>query len=326
MVRSDPRRPASARRTTTIDSTWPDGLRGETVMTLGARDIVTGGGDDGGLRTIDEASVEVRVDPAGTVTAVTTITGASDVGPLGQLARLVGANVRSGFGVLVMDVLADQLSRRGLVASLMEDLSGAFLVSGFVPLRAGLFGLDPDTARSLAALQGEVCTGWATGGPLHRVLAEEGRFAVPVGPAAPPLDRDDPAGWHGLPSLPPDHHRRARLLDLVRGEGSTLLLRSHFRDSARTDGPEEVLHEYAVEAEVGADDRIARVDVDPRVLPWQACPGAVASGQRVVGVALDELPRMIRAELVGTSTCTHLNSSLRALADARSLASALPAA
>jgi len=306
----------SARRTTTIDSARPDGLRGPTVMTLAARDVVTDA--DGGLRAVDQVSLQVEVDPAGTVSSVE---GPPDAGPLG---RLVGANVRWGFGVLVMDVLADELARRTLVASLLEDLSGAFLVSGFVPLAAGVLGVDPASARSMAPLQADICTGWAEGGPLHRVLAEEGRFAVPAGPTAPPLDRDDPVGWHGLPPLPTDHHRRARLLDVVRGSGPMLGLRSHFRDSARTDGPEEVLHEYAVHAEVGADDRIARVEVDPRVLPWQACPGAVASAQRVVGIGLADLPRVVRADLVGTTTCTHLNSTLRALADARSLAVSLP--
>ena len=45
----------------------------------------------------------------------------------------------------------------------------------------------------------------------------------------------------------------------------------------------------------------------------------MASGQRVVGVALTDLPRMVRADLVGTTTCTHLNSTLRALADAQAL-------
>lgn len=119
---------------------------------------------------------------------------------------------------------------------------------------------------------------------------------------------------------------RARLLDLASGPGDrgALRLRSHFRDSARTDGPEEVLHEYAIGAEVGADGRISRVEVDPRVLRWEACPGAVASGQPVVGVALADLPRVVRGDLVGTSTCTHLNSTLRALADAQALDSVRP--
>ena len=55
-------------------------------------------------------------------------------------------------------------------------------------------------------------------------------------------------------------------------------MQSHFRDSYAGDEPEMVMHEYAVEAVVD-DDRIRRIEVDPRVLPWEACPGAVASAQ-----------------------------------------------
>jgi hypothetical protein len=56
------------------------------------------------------------------------------------------------------------------------------------------------------------------------------------------------------------------------------------------------------------------------VLPWEACPGAVASAERVVGVPLDDLARRARTELVGLTTCTHLTSTIRCLADVRALA------
>ncbi len=61
------------------------------------------------------------------------------------------------------------------------------------------------------------------------------------------------------------------------------------------------------------EGRIARVEVDARVLPWDACPGAVGSASRVVGVHVADLPAHVRAELQGPSTCTHLNSTLRSL-------------
>jgi hypothetical protein len=40
----------------------------------------------------------------------------------------------------------------------------------------------------------------------------------------------------------------------------------------------------------------------------------------VVGVAVDDLPGRVRADLRGAGTCTHLNSSLRCLADVAALA------
>ena len=62
----------------------------------------------------------------------------------------------------------------------------------------------------------------------------------------------------------------------------------------------------------------------PLVLPWQACPAAVASASRLVGVAAADLPGRVRTDLAGTSTCTHLNSTLRTLADVGALAPTVP--
>jgi len=55
------------------------------------------------------------------------------------------------------------------------------------------------------------------------------------------------------------------------------------------------------------------------VLPWQECPAAAASAQRLVGIDLAEVVARVRADFVGPSTCTHLNSTLRALADLQAL-------
>jgi hypothetical protein len=51
------------------------------------------------------------------------------------------------------------------------------------------------------------------------------------------------------------------------------------------------------------------------VLPWQECPAALGSAGRINGMAVGELRNRIRTEFVGTSTCTHLNDTLRALGD-----------
>ncbi len=82
------------------------------------------------------------------------------------------------------------------------------------------------------------------------------------------------------------------------------------------------MHEYVVRAVVDRRRRLARVEVEPRVLPWRECPGAVASAQRLVGVSVDEIPARVRRDLVGTTTCTHLNSTLRCLTDVGALAPA----
>jgi hypothetical protein len=51
------------------------------------------------------------------------------------------------------------------------------------------------------------------------------------------------------------------------------------------------------------------------VLPWQECPGAIGSATRIQGMTLSAMRDRVRAEFVGISTCTHLNDTLRAIAD-----------
>jgi len=97
-------------------------------------------------------------------------------------------------------------------------------------------------------------------------------------------------------------------------------VQQHFRDSYAGSEGETVMHEYLVDAAFDGAGRLVAIDVDPRVLPWQACPGALAGAQGLVGVAISDIPMRVRSDLVSTSACTHLNSTLRALADAHSLA------
>jgi hypothetical protein len=69
--------------------------------------------------------------------------------------------------------------------------------------------------------------------------------------------------------------------------------------------------------------RIGSISARAHVLPWMECPGALASAQRVAGMELSELRARVRKEFVGRSTCTHLNDSLRSLADISALHHAL---
>jgi hypothetical protein len=309
LAATPPAAPGAARRTTSIDVTRPDGLLGPCAIALRGRDVA-------GAEVVDEVELTVPVDTAGRV-------GQAAGRGAGVLGPLTGASLRSGFGRRLAAALPADLERRTLVASLLEDMAGAFLVSGYALLRGGALPADPATAAQRAELQADVCIGWQVGGPLHRVLAEEGRSALPLGPPAPAIEDADPDGWHDLPPLRAGTVRRRRVLDAVPSpDGRRAALRAHFRDSHAGDGGETVMHEYAVDAGVDGDGCLARVGVDPRVLPWEACPGAVASAARVVGVALADLPRQVRADLVGPSTCTHLNSTLRSLTDALALLSA----
>jgi hypothetical protein len=296
-----------------IDITRPDGLLGPVVAVLAGRDRAVAAG--GRPHVLAEVSLAVRVAESGEVA------GIDGGGPPG-LGELVGAGLRSGFGRRAATALPDDAARRTLVASLLDDLPGAYHVSGYALARGGVL---PGGANGpeRAALQADICAGWAVGEPLHDLLAATGRIAIPSGPPAPALERADPDGWHALAALGEGTVRRRRLLDVA---GATrppgLAVRAHFRDSWSGEGTEIALHEYGIEAAVDGDRRVTRVEVDARVLPWDACPGAVASASRVVGVAVADLPARVRADLVGPSTCTHLNSMLRSLVDVSALAAA----
>ncbi|MGF7234353.1 MAG: DUF2889 domain-containing protein, partial [Frankia sp.] len=99
-----------------------------------------------------------------------------------------------------------------------------------------------------------------------------------------------------------------------------------FRDShVDGGGLETVVHEYSVAATIDpATMRFTDCQATIGVLPWQECPGAVGSARRLVGTPVEGLRTSIRESFVGTSTCTHLNDTLRALEDVGDLVRELP--
>ena len=90
-----------------------------------------------------------------------------------------------------------------------------------------------------------------------------------------------------------------------------------FRDSVMSpEGEETVVHEYTVDATVDPETMtVVACSAVPRVLPWRECPQAIGSAGRIVGVRVVDLRPEVRTELVGPSTCTHLNDVLRGLED-----------
>src|SRR4029079_295467 len=149
-------------------------------------------------------------------------------------------------------------------------------------------------------------------------LRHDGEVPVVTGPVAPALEADDDAeSWHPILPLPPGAMRRRRCLDVFAAEGGVHPFEAHFRDShVSDDGVETIVHEYLVSGLVDAGSRtLVTVVPEARVLPYAECPNALVSADQVVGWSLDELRRVLHHELVGTSSCTHLNDTLRSLAD-----------
>jgi hypothetical protein len=322
----------SVRRTANIDTTRPHGLRADAQVDGRARDLRTN--PDGTTEVVGEAWLRATVGPTQKLLSITT---SPEVPALGQL---VGASVGSGFRSRVNEVVTGECEdgecREGsLLYLLLDDLPGATLISGYVLHRAGLLDEPPiDADPKLPppkrpppdfGRRGDLCAGWAQDATMMVRIRETGSIPVPVGPVAPVLEREgDPFSWHAMADLPPLSVRRRRRLDLIApaAPGDEHRIDLHFRDShTGEDGVETVLHEYTVTGAADAGSgQIVSVAARAQVLPWLECPGAVASAERLAGMELSSLRPTIRNEFVGRSTCTHLNDSLRSLADITALA------
>jgi hypothetical protein len=307
-----PRAPGSVRRTTTIDTTFPDGLGGRVVIHVRGRDLHTR--PAGETTVLDELAVDLDVDAwAATIVGVDAIISSA------PLDALVGLAFR-GLRRRLRDLLPDDAERRSLCFSALEDLAGAYLVSGYAGLRAGLIETSVEMAELAVQTQGDICIGWALDGPVIETLRTTASHAVPFGPSAPALDGDDPSGWHDVPPLTTPSVRRRRRTDVPMPEtDNALRVEHHFRDTYADVEDEQVMHEYLVGADFDDARRLLAIDVDARVLPWFECPGATVTAQSLVGVGLAEMETYVTSELAGVTTCTHLNSTLRCLADVQAL-------
>ncbi|MCV7302741.1 DUF2889 domain-containing protein [Mycobacterium barrassiae] len=291
------------RRTSTIDTHPAE--TGESDVDLRARDVVAG---PEGVDVLDEIRVRAHlsqrvIDEIGSTP--------SDE----RLAALRGCRVGPGFRSSVNTKLPGEAQRASLLHLLLDDWVGAALVSGYSTQHAAIITgveekLPPGTVDRMAG----ICAGFAPEASLVGYARRIGIIPSVHGPTAPPLD-----GLHPVEPLRAHGMRRYRRLDLhpVDASSSAVGFDAHFRDShVDGDGAETIVHEYTVEGAVDTSTRtIASVTAHVRVLPWQDCPGAIGSAARVQGVTLSELRERIRSEFVGTSTCTHLNDTLRAIAD-----------
>ena len=317
------RRPGSVRRTSSIDTGRPEGFGGDLVITARARDLRTA--TDATSVVINQVDLSLRVDSS--TRQVLSIVSSPTLAGLDQL---VGCPVGPGFRARVNEACPGEREAGTLLHLLLDDLPGAALVSGYSAQRAGALdgprrrpggdiGSNSGLARMMAT-QDDLCAGWAHEGTLMVTVRTTGEIPVSMGPPAPSLERhDDSMAWHPMPPLPAHAMRRRRRLDVVApgSSGEAHRFDSHFRDSLMDqDGAEWVVHEYSA---VGAFDiaagRVLDIEANAHVLPWMECPGAVASAERLSGMPIAELRTRVRRELTGTSTCTHLNDTLRSLGD-----------
>ncbi len=304
-----PREPGSARRTSSVDIVRPDGAGGPIVVEGYARDAVTLALDSPPVAT--DVTLSATLDPFQELVRI-----ASDPAEP-ALASLVGRRAVSGFRAAAADAVPDHRRAASLLYLLLDDLPVVTLVSGYALQRAGMI---PEAPRSVYEPSVDLCSGWAADATIMRTIDERGTPPMTLGPPAPAIDRpDDPDAWHRIPVAAPRTVRRRRRIDVEFGD--ELVVDAMFRDSHfDDDGNESTVHEYGLHAVIDPETLVvAEIRATPRVLPYVECPAAAASAARLVGFHLDDVRDRVRAELVGTSTCTHLNDLLRSLEDVRGL-------
>jgi hypothetical protein len=309
------RAPGSVRRTETMDMLRPDGLLGPLMLAGRARDLATGPDGAGSVLAIAECTARIDFIGGRVLTEIDTTPGRP------ALQALLGKRVSSGFRAAVTAADPRLSAEDGLLNLLLDDFPVATLVSGHA-VGAGLAGpgrtalsLPPAKAVGQPVFHRDLCAGFADGGTIMNDVDATGRPPLVTGPPAPPLATSDHLGWHEVSPLPPHSMRRSRRMDVTPGPLASVDVL--YRDShVDRDGTETIVHEYTVSATVDSCHGVlVRCSATPRVLPWVECQSAALSASRLVGLPVSGLRRHVRDTFLGTSTCTHLNDTLRSLED-----------
>lgn len=298
-----PLHPGTLRRTSTID-THPQNSQTADAQ-LRARDVRVD--SSGNHVVLDDVVVLARL----TDRVIDEITCDDP-----RLTRLLGARVAQGFRATVRELLGSDTADSPALYLLLDDWVGATLVTGYGAHHADITGgVEWPMSDAMSDHLAGVCSGFAPDASAVEFTRRNMLMPCVRGPRAPALGAP-----HPVEPLRPHGMRRMRRLD-VRPGGATAAFDAHFRDShVDAEGIETIVHEYTVVGEIDlASQSISELTAEARVLPWQECPGALASAQRVVGMAVPEVRDRIRTEFTGISTCTHLNDTLRSLTDAHAL-------
>lgn len=315
------RRPGSIRRTTSIDSDWPDGFGEPWEMVGRARDLLTPyAGEPVELAT---GSFRILTSPLREILAI-------EISPDHPRAQeMIGVRAGGASRHALAATLGD--IRGTPTFQLLDDFAGASLVAGWIWSQwRGDWASAPQRAahQSTAGRKGrmdDICTGFSVGGSAFKpdgTPDNVNQSFTEVGPLEHP---DDATGWHPLPPQQGPQKRRARRIDLWRQNG-VIMVDAGFQDSGSNPaGGRTAVHEYRVYAEIdSASARLLALQAQPLILPYRECPGASVKATRMVGRDVREFRETVLETLPSTLGCTHLNDVLRALADVPALAGLLP--
>ena len=303
------------RRTTTHTLYHPEGLIGPARVEGRARDLWTG--STGDALVVAEAALDADIDFIAT-RAVTSLVVRPDL----DVSALLGVRVSGGFRRALEAALPDEDQISSLRFQLLDELALAGILAGY-PISAA--GIHPPRGAVDFSRQTDGCAGWVNGGTILLENEVLGHVPLVTGPVvSEPLESvADPLAWHEHGDIEPHGMTRRRRIDVWQPEpDGRLEVEDFFRDSHMSEaGLETVVHEYVVRAEIDPETEVIRsCRAEVGVLPWMECPGALASAGRVVGLPARQLRPFVRENFAGTSTCTHLNDALRAMAAAPYLA------
>ena len=307
------RRVNSVRRTSTLDTTWPDGQEGRLRIEGRCRDLMT----NSELPDTREVRFDTMVAHLKWERVIQSVECERvDLTPI--VGARGGGHLR---GVLNAEIHEERVNGTPLYL-LLDDISGVSLVSGWAWSRweehGGVMGGDGFEEQRM--MMENVCTGFATG---NSAMGDE--TPPDNNPQIVPLTRpDDPMSWHDLPNITSVGFRRARCID-VWIENSEINIDVVFQDSGSDPLLERVaIHEYHLSATADADSgRLKSLAATPHVLPFAECPGAIANIQLMIGTRLVEMRQRVIGTLPGVKGCTHLNDVLRSLAEVPVLAEML---
>jgi len=315
------RRPCSIRRTTSIDTIWPDGPGKPSRMEATGRDILTPS-ENAQPRILGQAHYRMLVSTRREILEIATTP------PVPQICQLVGVRAGGESRARIAAIIGDRLGSP--LYQILDDFAGASLVAQWIwsqwldDWEAYVKSVAQHNDNGRKGRMLDICTGFAEG---SSALGDDGGAApsfhdqATVGPLENP---DDPAGWHVLPAQSGPAMRRARRIDLWR-EGNLLIVDAGFQDSGSVpSGGRRGVHEYRVHAEIDARTGVLlALQALPLILPFPECPGASVKAARMVGKKVEDFRDTVLEVLPGTLGCTHLNDVLRGLADVPSLARAL---
>jgi hypothetical protein len=308
------RRPLSLRRTSSLQTHWPEGAAADAAMAGRARDLLTL--RDGTAEVLGTEWLEARFDKAKRLSALAAgrrgdiLAGYAGLRPGGPMRKAMAAT------------MPDEGARASLLHRMLDDMAGAEFMAtaawyawpGGTDGYYAASGADSFERRQMLG----VCISYF---PESYALTPEGTVNDPVADhprARTALPDADPLGWHDLAPTAPQNQWRLRRTDLWRDDGG-LQCSAWFQDSGSIPGTLDqriVFHEYALTARFDPDtlDLVA-IDVDPRVLPYTTCRAAPATARALIGRNARDLRLLVPQLLAGSAGCTHLNDMLRSLQD-----------